>query len=136
MNPMMNIKVEGTEQLMKGFEKYRKEAEKAIKRGVDRTAVAIESDAKSRLEGGLGGQRRIKTDRLRASVHAELEEGELGVPIAKNEAITGTNVEYGPFIEFGTRFMAAMSFLGFAAVRQDKKLKERVTEELNKINKT
>ena len=133
---MMNIKVEGTEQLMKGFEKYRKEAEKAIKRGVDRTAVAIESDAKSRLEGGLGGQRRIKTDRLRASVHAELEEGELGVPIAKNEAITGTNVEYGPFIEFGTRFMAAMSFLGFAAVRQDKKLKERVTEELNKINKT
>jgi phage gpG-like protein len=153
MNPMANIKIEGTEQLLKGFEKYRKEAKAAIKRGVDRTAIALESDAKTRLEGGLGGQRRIKTNRLRASVHSELgdkteqimkntfkpvktsetSDKELNVSIADDEAIVGTNVFYAGFIEFGTKFIKAMSFLGFASVRQDKLLRKRVEEELNKI---
>ena len=72
MKPMANIEIVGTERLLAGFKKYRKEGDKAVKRGVDRTAIAIEKDAKKRLKGQLGGQKRIDTDRLRASVHAEL----------------------------------------------------------------
>ena len=152
---MANIEIVGTERLLAGFKKYRKEADKAVKRGVDRTAIAIETDAKKRLKGQLGGQKRIDTDRLRASVHAELgqntempkkntfqsvassesSDGNLGVSIANDEAVTGTNVFYGKFIEYGTKFLSAMSFLGFAAVRQDKELKRRVTEELNKVTR-
>jgi len=141
MKPMGNIEIIGAERLLAGFKKYRKEADKAVKRGVDRTAIAIETDAKTRLQGGLGGQRRIDTDRLRSSVHAELKQGDaigsdsLGVRIAEDEAVTGTNVFYGPFIEFGTRYINAMSFLGYAAVRQSKRLRERVIEELNKVAK-
>jgi phage gpG-like protein len=141
MNPLINIKIEGTEQLLQGFEKYRKEAKKAIKRGVDRTALAIESDAKTRLEGGLGGQRRIKTNRLRASTHAEMKMGEahgeyaLNETIADDESVAGTNVFYAGYIEFGTKFIKAMSFLGFASVRQDKLLRQRVEEELNKVTR-
>jgi len=155
MKPMANIEIKGTEELLRGFEKYRKEATKAIKRGVDRTAGMVASDAKERLAGGLGGLMRRVTGRLIASVHAEFgnkteqpekntfkpvkaseaSDKNLNVTIADDEAVAGTNVHYGPYIEFGTKFISAMSFLGFAAVRQDKRLKERVIEELNKINK-
>jgi len=141
MKPLINIKIEGTEQLLADFRKYRKEAEKAVERGVDRTAIAVANDAKMRLEGGLGGDRRIETDRLRASVHAEskrikyMGNEPLNESIGEMEAITGTPVEYGGFIEFGTKYISAMSYLGFAAVRQDTKLRERVIEELNEVAK-
>ena len=135
------IKIEGTDQLVADFKRYGKEAKKAVKRGVDRTAIAVETDAKLRLEGGLGGDKRIKTGNLRASVHAELKQGEahgkygLGEKIDDMEAIVGTNVEYAEFIESGTRYIAPMSYLEFAAIRQDVKLRERVTDELNKLVK-
>ena len=119
---MVNMQIEGFEELKNDFRKYGIEAEKAIKRGIDRTAIACETDAKRRLAGELGGKRRIKLNRLRASVHAELgkntsnpqqntfrpdknskpEDGEFGIAIAKDEAYVGTNVEYGSVIEYGS----------------------------------
>lgn len=143
-----NISVEGIPGLMNDIKKFGKEAEKAVKNGVDRTAIAMETDAKKRLEGDLGGTRRIKTGRLRASVHAELKQGEshgedsLNEQIASDEAIVGTNVVYANRIEFGFNDtdklgrkynQSGMSYLGFAAMRQAKELPRRITEELNKL---
>jgi len=146
MNPFADIKVEGTEQLLRDFGKYRGEAKKAIKRAVDRTALAVETDARKKLKG----DRHIITSRLFSSIHAETKQGQtfsyknnkgesfdgkLHEPFNEMEAITGTNVHYAPYIEFGTKYISSDPFLGYAAVVQDKKLPERVTEELNKINR-
>ncbi len=143
-----NITLEGEKELLKDLDRFGKEAGKAVKNGVDRTAIAMESDAKKRLAGDLGGKRRILTGRLRASVHAELKEGEnhgedsLGEKIASDEAVVGTNVVYANRIEFGFKGtdslgrkynQEGMSYLGFAAIRQAKELPKRVTEELNKL---
>jgi phage gpG-like protein len=130
--------------------KFREGAAKAIKRAVDRTASAVESDAKKRLEGDLGGKRRIKTGRLRASVHAELKNGEshgidsLNEKIASDEAIVGTNVVYAARTEFGFKDtdslgrkynQEGMSYLGYAANRQKNELPRRIEEEMDKLLK-
>jgi phage gpG-like protein len=145
---MFSISLEGEMNLIRDLEMFKEHAGEAVKRGVDRTAIAMESDAKTRLEGGLGGKRRILTNRLRASVHAELKEGEshgednLNVPIASDEAVVGTPVVYANRIEFGFKGtdklgrkynQDGMSYMGFAAVKQAKEFVRRVEQELNKL---
>lgn len=146
MNPFVNIKVEGVDGLLKDFEKYGQEAKKAIKKAVDRTALAIETDAKKKLKA----DRHIITGNLYASIHREKKTGEnhgdysLDEPIGEMEAITGTNVVYAARIEFGfkgtdsagrTYNQGPSSYLGYAALKQEKLNLERVEEELNKLNK-
>lgn len=48
----------------------------------------------------------VDTGRLRASIAWEMASDASG-PVA----IVGTNVEYAPFVELGTRYMAAQPFL-------------------------
>jgi hypothetical protein len=138
--------VEGVPGLIADMKKVGVEVQKAVKRGVNRTALAIETDAKKKLTS----DGHIITGRLRASIHAETKEGQsfnysdkdgnafdgsLREQIGEVEAVAGTNVEYAPYIEFGTSKIAADSYLGYAAVKQDKLLRERVTEEINKVIK-
>lgn len=47
----------------------------------------------------------VDTGRLRSSIAYRIEGGNEVV------GIVGTSVEYAPFVEFGTRFMAAQPFL-------------------------
>jgi len=144
MNPFVKTVVIGIEKLIADFEKYGQDSKKAIKKAVDRTALAVETDAKKKLKA----DGHIITGRLFASIHSETKQGQtysyednkgenyngsLNETIGETEAVTGTNVEYAPFIEFGTKYISADSYLGYAAVKQDKLLPERVTEELNKI---
>jgi len=138
--------IEGADLVRKQIEQTGKEIDKAIKRAIDKTALAIETDAKSKLKS----DGHIITNRLRASVHAELKngksfsytdypgnsyDGSLGEKIAADEAIAGTNVEYAPYIEFGTKYFKGDSFLGWAALKQMKLLTDRVTKEINRILK-
>jgi hypothetical protein len=137
-------KVEGAEQLITAMKGTHQEILKACKKGIDRTAFAIESDAKRKITA----DRHIITGRLRASIHAELKEGEsfdysddngntyngsLREKVDKMEAVAGTNVHYAPYIEFGTRTISADSFLGWAALKNGKLLVDRIMQELNKI---
>jgi phage gpG-like protein len=141
-----SAEVSGVMELQAKLGATREQIHVAIKRGIDRTALAMEKDAKDKLKS----DGHIITNRLRASIHAELKEGEnyqysdnngqsfdgsLDKKIGKLEAVAGTNVFYAPFIEFGTKFIAASSFLGWAAMKQSKLLKERIIQELNKILK-
>ena len=117
---------------------------RAVKKGIDRTAYAVESDAKKKLKS----DKHIITGRLMGSIHAELKEnqqfsyvdrngrqydGSLGEEIGEMEAIAGTNVEYAPYIEFGTKRFSGDSFLGWAALRQGKLIVQRILQELSKI---
>jgi len=138
---MISATITGGTQLAAGLGRFDKEAAQAIKTAVDQTALAVESDAKKKLKA----DGHIITGRLFSSIHAETKEGQsftytsrggssyngsLGQKIAKDEAIAGTNVEYGPSIEYDKD-----SFLGWAALQQKDKLVNRIKTELNKIVK-
>jgi HK97 gp10 family phage protein len=139
--------IEGIHELLKKFSEIPEQADKAIKAGVDRTALAMETDAKNKLKA----DGHIITGRLRASIHAELKplksfsysdnkgnqfDGSIEEEFDdKLEAIVGTNVFYAPFIEFGTRHFSGDSFLGWASVKQEKLLRQRIEDELNKLIK-
>lgn len=129
--------------LLSDLRQYGVQAKKAIKNAVNRTALAIETVAKKRLSGELGSDKHIVTGRLRASVHAELEnnksftyrddegltfDGSLNEPLGEMDAIAGTNVVYGPRIE-----IEQDAYLRYAAEVEDKRLSERIEEELNKL---
>lgn len=139
-----SIQVEGIEDLKADFRRFGKESDKAIKMAVDQTALAVESDAKKKLIG----DGHIITGRLASSIHAETENGKtytykdnkgntfnggLNENLGKLEAVAGTNVHYAPYIEFGTKYISADSYLGHAALKQEKKFSERVVKELNKL---
>ena len=151
---IQKVEVEGIDQLMRDFRKFGKEADKAIKRGVDKTALKIESDAKEKLKSDL----HLRTRRLLQSIHTETTNpqaprmktnlnysykdkdneqftGSFNEPMHDDESIVGTNVHYAPYVEFGTKYMSGDSYLGYAAVKQAKNLKERIIKELNKLIK-
>jgi hypothetical protein len=139
-----NATIEGLGELFKKLRELPEKADQAIKKGVDRTALAIESSAKRKITS----DGHIITGRLRASIHAELQEGKpftyhdnkgqsfegaLEEEFGKLEAIAGTNVFYAPFIEFGTKYFSGDSFLNWAAVKEGKLLKPRIEQELQKL---
>ena len=144
---MISAKVEGINDVVKGFRLTNEETQKAVKVAIDRTAYAVETDAKKKLKS----DKHIITGRLFSSIHAEAKEGQsydyidnngksfngsLEEPFdQKNEAIAGTNVVYAPFIEFGTKYFSGDSFLGHAATVQEPKLKKRVEDEIEKAIK-
>ncbi len=133
----LTTQIDGAERLGRDIDMTRKDIQRAVKRAVDKTALAVESDAKRKLRD----DGHVITARLMSSIHAETQEGKfsyrdknghtfdgsLGEQIAEDEAIAGTNVEYGPKIE------STDSFLGWAAIKQGKKLVDRIKSELSKI---
>lgn len=139
-----SAKVEGLSELFRRLALTKEQIHCAIKKGVDRTALAIESDAKRKI----ASDGHIITGRLRSSIHAELKSGErfsysddsgksfdgsLEVEVDELEAVAGTNVHYAPYIEFGTKYIRADSFLGWAAMKQTKLIKARIEQEIKKI---
>lgn len=143
---IQKVEVEGIDQLIRDFRHFGKEADKAIKRGVDATALAVETDAKEKLKS----DGHVDTRRLLQSIHTETKQGQqfsyrdangathtgsLGEKMKEDEAVAGTNVHYAPYVEFGTKYMKGDSYLGYAAVKQAKNLRERIIKELNKLIK-
>lgn len=72
--------------------------ESAVRRAMEMIALQMEGYAKEELTR----QKAVDTGRLRNSVSHVAED---------RDAIVGTNVEYGPYIEFGTYKMAARPYL-------------------------
>ena len=144
MSGFVNIELDplSVRDVNKSLRQYGQKAVDAIKTAVMRTALAIESDAKRRLNGQLGSAKHWVTGRLASSVHTEMEglnsfdpivdsksgDESLGVPFEEMEGIVGTNVEYAKKIENDYD-----SFLRFACERQGKNFKKRVEQEMNKI---
>jgi len=91
----------GTGIFLINFDKITKKVkmEKELNKAVERIAFLIEGEAKKLCP--------VRTGRLRASIHTgKIEDGVYYV---------GTNVHYAPYVEFGTRKMAAQPYLRPAA---------------------
>ena len=144
--------------LLSDLKGYDREAEKAIEKAVSDTSLAVQTDAKNRLRGMLGSDKHTIHGGagLLGSIYNRI--------VGKMEKIVGSDKHYAPYIEFGTgdlvftnfdfdndaKEMAAQykgkgirkvnirgdSFLNWAAVNQQKKLIDRITNNLNKINRS
>lgn len=124
------------------FDQYGIAAGKAIMRAVLSTGLYIKKIAKGRLHGWFGSKKHIVTARLVTSVHMETDnrntfkakeyseagDGTFNTQAGALEAIVGTNVEYGPKIEFEYD-----QYLGFAALSGEKYYEERLIHELNNL---
>ena len=143
---MISVEIDkaSAERVNRDLKRYGMAAAKAVMDAILRTAYAIETDAKNRLNGKLGSARHWVTGRLASSVHVETDrinsfvpitdsksgDRSLNAPVSGAEALVGTNVEYAHKIEFDYD-----SFLQFAANRQAKNLPKRVNQELDKVAK-
>lgn len=152
---MISCEIEGVEGLLQDFKGYEKEAGEAIKKSVTEVVTLIIKDAKVRLQTGLQKQpKHTRTGRLISSIMRKKQHER-----DQFEGVVGTDVEYAPYIEFGTGDMVeipegsesvaaqyrgkgirkvnikAVSFLNYAAVKNSKKFIERLTANLNKIVK-
>jgi hypothetical protein len=129
--------------LREDLKRFGEGARLAIKRAVDFTGLRVETIAKERLKGLRGSLKHWITGRLASSVHYETkdknsfkpgrysegQDGKLDETVTNElECIVGTNVVYGPKIEFEYD-----SYLGYAAQEGEKILIERIEKELNSI---
>ncbi len=104
----VNINNKEITKAIKNISKYSKRVSAGVKRQVATTAINIESKTKLNLTR----QKAVDTGNLRASYRAKFSGDGLGAEV-------GTNVEYGPHIEFGTFKMAARPSL-FPAAEQER----------------
>lgn len=92
----MKTPIEGLPRLRVAILKAGDAVTKAAVREVKRSALNVESGAKLRSP--------VDTGRLRGSITHDLSESGLG-------AVIGTNVEYSPYVEFGTERQRAQPYL-------------------------
>lgn len=89
----VTINEDNTEEASQGIER-------AIERGLEKIGLLAEGYAKQKCP--------VDTGRLRNSITHLVQSGE-------KAAYIGTNVEYGPYVELGTKKMKAQPFLRPAA---------------------
>lgn len=175
---MIEVRLDGLsyDGLLKDLAAYGEKSRKAIRTAVVKTCYSTESTAKKRLRGMMGSAKHWITGRLASSVHTEIEginnyqsgkdsmpgDGNLDEPIGFLNGVVGTNVDYGPSIEFGSKphvikarnakalafkigglmiFRKSVnhpgfkgeSYLRYAAEVEEKKFPERIETELNKL---
>lgn len=93
----ISAEIRGVEKLWREFERRGVKAQKGIDKALSRAALKVSGDAKRKapVDSGL----------LRASIHITpaIRTGD------KLVAKVGTNVEYAPYVEFGTGFRGSVS---------------------------
>jgi HK97 gp10 family phage protein len=110
-----SVRIEGMPALRKALLQVTQEGRKTVQREVLRATLAVQRRAKERCP--------VDTGRLRNSIAVELEDGGM------NGAV-GTNVEYAPFVEFGTSRMPAQPYLLPAFEEERAVFIERLKREL------
>lgn len=105
------MRVRGAESVAHGAREGRERVLAALRVEVMRAALDVQRGAKVRSP--------VRTGRLRNSIAVDPAPDGLKAKI-------GTNVEYAPFVEFGTRFMSAQPFLWPALVEVAPSFRERI----------
>lgn len=85
----LRIKMEGIDAIIKDLDKKGKSIVPAIKKGLTRTTNKCKAEAKENCP--------VDTGLLRESIHSEIKEKYNQV-----EGEVSTNLEYAPYVEFGT----------------------------------
>jgi HK97 gp10 family phage protein len=96
-------------------------AETAVEKALLKGAMQIVADAKKELTDGPN--KALDTGFLRASLTQQLHKN-AGNPYA----IVGSNVEYAPYVEFGTSKMAARPFLRTAIEKNIAEIKKEIAQ--------
>ena len=115
----MNIRVEtqNFDEVRRKLLIFPKEARPALTKALIRAGHMVEKDAKGKCP--------VRTGRLRSSITTEKK--------TWDEIHIGTNVVYGPFVEYGTRFMRAQPYLRPALAENQKKITDSVVSEVKKV---
>jgi len=133
MADKVTVKVEGVEKAISELKKYQVIKRQAIKDILAEVGFKIEGDAKREV--------RVDTGRLRASVstgisgklgHSDKDKvdqpsGERGMVV-----VVGTNVEYAPYQEFGTRKMSGKPYLYPAYHKNEGEALKRISKVMKK----
>jgi hypothetical protein len=93
----------------------------AIGPAVRKLAFDVVAETVRGITFGLGGPARVDTGRYRAAWRAGFDKARVRGKGLRTTATVTNNVEYGPFVEFGTSKMAAGNHLtrALAVVRRD-----------------
>lgn len=102
------------EAAVKKFKEYAVDVNNAVAQAIQWAALKVEGDAKR----GITDLGAVDTGRLRGSITHRM--------IDKTSAEVGTNVEYGPYIEFGTKKMAPRPFLTGAFEKNKKIIQDKI----------
>lgn len=113
----VNARIRSTGNFRRKADAIAREIEEAGKEAVLDTALAVEGGAKRRVP--------VRTGRLRNSIGHELADDKLSARV-------GTNVEYGPYVEFGTTRMHARPYLFPAAESERRGFAKRLKEALKR----
>ena len=95
---MSEIKIEGMDKLVKGLEKRTKLD--PVKRIVRHYGSELQSEMQSKADFAKGYQ----TGETKRSIMLEIKDGGLTAEV-------GPTTDYSPYLEYGTRFMAAQPFV-------------------------
>ena len=127
----------GGEQVIKNLQKYGSEKEKRVQGAIDLTAQLVRTDAiksmKSSPASGNTYKRRTVSHTASSTPNPpRIDTGRLANSIkalvGKLEAFVGTNVNYGPHLEFGTRNIDPRPWLFPAFERQRRNFLNRLKE--------
>ena len=102
---------------LKGLDILEPKIMKAVQRGLKKTGLAIERDAKIKSP--------LDTGRLRASIHSNFK--------GRFTIVVQDNVHYGVFQELGTRFMKPNPFMKPALLKNIGKIPRFIQEELRRV---
>ena len=92
----------------------------AVERILEAVGLHLEGEAKDELEND---PRRVDTGRLKNSItHA--------VDMSQPAVYIGTNVEYAPYVHFGTKRMAKNEFIKNAFVRNEDQIRQYIEDGL------
>lgn len=123
----LRISIEGAQTadaLVKVLDEVPAKAERGLRRAVARAALRVEGEAKESIQRGVKTGRLYRTYNKkklhRASAPGEAPATDTGTLVSRLshqissgglEAVVGSDVDYGSYLEFGTRGMAARPFL-------------------------
>ena len=114
----MRVIILGEKKLREDLARLEKAAPGAARKAVHLTALMVESDAKRFCP--------VDTGRLRSSILTDMWRT---VAVAE----VGTNVHYGPYVEFGTSRMHAQPFLTPAAQKNARTLAQEVAKAMRSL---
>lgn len=112
----MSVRIEGMPRLHAKLTKLTGEAERTTQREVKRAALNVQRGAKRHLSEKVYAQSEtpgyVRTGRLMNSIAHEIDDGGMNATI-------GTNVEYAPYVELGTRRTRPKPYL-FPALEEER----------------
>lgn len=117
---MIKIKV-NVEEAIKALEQSGKDAEKAVKLALTRSAFIVQNEVKSSIAGQRSEPTSVDTGRFLNSVDVEVD---------KNSASVFTDIDYAKFLEFGTSKLQPRAHFQNSAMRAKNQVQEVFNEEI------